>query len=505
MMHYSSADTAYAYMKKFITDMRTGTLRRLPPVKQLAADAGVAERTMLKAVHRLRDEGIVSVSHGRGIRIVAESMPVIEPSREKVAGPRWQNVAAEIYRHICAGTWSILPSMKELRHTIGTSHPVLKRALTSLEFQAIIKPYKRTFRTVAPAYQSITNTIILISRGIGPSEVAESGMLHDMVWECEQQSSCLGLRLLTVPYTFTGTQMAGFEKLQDACKLNSVLGFIVFAEGIEHGYLSDTYRLLLQSKKPVAVIDRYLAEDVGAGYNNPLLRHFVASTGMLPGRIMARYLLSQGHSRVAYVDDVHSPAWSKARYAGMAAEFATAGKHAHLQRFIPEWIGEPDDLLLLRDCEQIDDRFSRVLDRYNFRSSAYVCAVRHISVMQRNISSVYQGLSILAGIESCLSGIIADGAFTCIAGANDRIALACMGRMREKGFPASSAMSFTGFDNTMESLIYRLTTYSFGIQTLISRMFNFIFRPLAQPGGAAGSLYEEHAGVVIIRDSVAPV
>ena len=43
---------------------------RLPPVVDLAAVLGVNKNTVIRAMHQLRDEGLLDFTRGRGIRVV---------------------------------------------------------------------------------------------------------------------------------------------------------------------------------------------------------------------------------------------------------------------------------------------------------------------------------------------------------------------------------------------------------------------------------------------------
>ncbi|MBD3238988.1 MAG: GntR family transcriptional regulator, partial [Chitinivibrionales bacterium] len=60
---------AYAYVTERAGAARSRGCERLPTAQAMAAAAGVSHVTMLKAVRRMRDEGRLTVKHGRGIRI----------------------------------------------------------------------------------------------------------------------------------------------------------------------------------------------------------------------------------------------------------------------------------------------------------------------------------------------------------------------------------------------------------------------------------------------------
>ena len=63
---------------------------RMPPARDLATVLGVNRNTVLRALHQLRDEGLVEVRQGRGITVAGtpERGAVVARARELVAFAR---------------------------------------------------------------------------------------------------------------------------------------------------------------------------------------------------------------------------------------------------------------------------------------------------------------------------------------------------------------------------------------------------------------------------------
>ncbi|WP_354697296.1 hypothetical protein DSM112329_02919 [Paraconexibacter sp. AEG42_29] len=70
---------------------------RLPPAVDLAAVAGVNKNTVLRALHLLRDEGLLEFRRGRGVTVVGEPErgAVIQRARDLVAFARQQGYAKD--------------------------------------------------------------------------------------------------------------------------------------------------------------------------------------------------------------------------------------------------------------------------------------------------------------------------------------------------------------------------------------------------------------------------
>ena len=59
-----------AEIRRAIADGEAAEGERLPPAVDLAAILGVNKNTVIRALHVLRDEGILDFTRGRGIRVV---------------------------------------------------------------------------------------------------------------------------------------------------------------------------------------------------------------------------------------------------------------------------------------------------------------------------------------------------------------------------------------------------------------------------------------------------
>ncbi len=85
-------DQVAAAIRRAIAEGEAGPGDRLPLVKDIAAVLGVNKNTVLRAMHLLRDEGLVEFTRGRGITVTGspEKSAVLQQVRELVEFARHQ-------------------------------------------------------------------------------------------------------------------------------------------------------------------------------------------------------------------------------------------------------------------------------------------------------------------------------------------------------------------------------------------------------------------------------
>jgi len=85
-------DQVAAEIRRAISDGEASPGERLPLAKDMAAVLGVNKNTVLRALHILRDEGLLDFTRGRGIRVAGtpEKRAVLERLRDFLEFARMQ-------------------------------------------------------------------------------------------------------------------------------------------------------------------------------------------------------------------------------------------------------------------------------------------------------------------------------------------------------------------------------------------------------------------------------
>jgi GntR family transcriptional regulator len=98
-------DQVAAEIRRAIAEGEAGPGERLPLAKDIAAVLGVNKNTVLRALHVLRDEGLLEFQRGRGITVsgTPEQSEVVKRVRELVEFCRVQGYRREEVLRIIEG------------------------------------------------------------------------------------------------------------------------------------------------------------------------------------------------------------------------------------------------------------------------------------------------------------------------------------------------------------------------------------------------------------------
>jgi len=98
-------DQVAAEIRRAIAEGEAGPGERLPLAKDIAAVLGVNKNTVLRAMHILRDEGLLEFTRGRGITVsgTPQRSAVLDRARELVEFARYHGYRREEVIEMIAG------------------------------------------------------------------------------------------------------------------------------------------------------------------------------------------------------------------------------------------------------------------------------------------------------------------------------------------------------------------------------------------------------------------
>jgi DNA-binding GntR family transcriptional regulator len=147
-MNYSPAmNRAKAFLDGHIEQCRARNELRLPVCPQLAAMAGVAPATMLKAVRELQRAGVLLVSQGKGTRIRGDT-PVRAPDAIAVPLTIANRLQERILDDIDRGYFlpgENAPTLKAMMARYGVAFATLRKALAQFEQQQMLERRGKQF------------------------------------------------------------------------------------------------------------------------------------------------------------------------------------------------------------------------------------------------------------------------------------------------------------------------------------------------------------------------
>jgi len=316
-------NAARRYLETAIQAAHAQRIARLPTLDALARPAEVSRVTMWKAVRDFVDKGILSAKQGSGIIILDPPGKRESPLYEPQAGQfRWEQIRARIAGDVLSGpfrTNAHLPLQKELAERYGTDPRTLRKSLSVLSSEGLIKRERTRYRINRPRTHSIGSSSIVL---VLPDDLVARMQWSYYTLAVQSFSSliereCHNRGIVLVRRTYA-------EALHDVTLLRESLGCILWVGGNEPeaaGFL----QALPALNKPLAIIDywfRFALPEECANVKNCLVLTIDEREAMAQ---VGKYALQSGHRRIAYFRVSEDTAWTEIRLAGVHDAFRMAG------------------------------------------------------------------------------------------------------------------------------------------------------------------------------------
>lgn len=485
------AEIAANFLSDKVLELTELGQAQVPPLRELAFEAGVSLGTMVKAVTALKAGNTLVSVPGRGVFIRGLLWRSGEPRRlpDCHRAYRWHTVRAQLEKDIAEGAIcpdGVLLSRKELAHRYGVNARTLRRALEEAVADGRLVAHRRSLRVAHHVSPRPHNEVVLFTRN---SPATENARLRDSTAYLESRCTRMNLRLRTIFYGYEQQNLVVTSPDEDnpLGRVEGAVGAVVMLEGLGDLNTNEIARACGRHGIPLALMEASGSFPSCLHARAPCdIRGFALPESAVAGRQAAQLLADLGHRTVVYVSPFHDTAWSRQRLEGLRAAFARMGRPGGMHAVtcvtpaLPGGGGGLDRLTELRRrvIEQgVDwnDPYERLFGR------AVMTLITPISSAMRSLQ-LSQRIRPL--FESALGQRTGATAWVC---ANDTTALECLRFLREHGLDVPEDFSVLGFDNTFESYHAGLTSYSFNESAALDAAVDYLLMPTAtrarQPNG----------------------
>jgi DNA-binding transcriptional regulator YhcF (GntR family) len=542
----TAAQQAVDFIGKNIQNGTYAQGSKLPPIRLLSHQAGVSVGTMMAALALLRQQGMISGAKNRRA-IVGQELPNEKDTQEHTLV--WQKKQNKLEQDLLSGVFrqsQFLPSLKELGFRYDVSFRTLQKMFGLLGKKGLIKRQGRHYCQRSNAGHNEHRRVIFITTKGHLSQISALNHEHNrIVGLFENECLRMILQLEVVEIDFFDP-VATHKALATVPSGDSVLGYLYdiwwYPNDIFRNTTVTMVTRLASFRKPLAILDELgsfeLPNEFAKQYGIQVFRIETQRAA----RRMAQFLIAQGHTSIAYISAVHHDKWSQDRYAGIAAEFSSAGLwgHAHLAaaqvqtslmyEYQISGLGDGDIHQLLsvgRTVSQAKD-LEKQWNEYKIISHPRLFDNEKADArLRKNMKGIAALLKV--GFDKDFLEMACEGAFeaasrltftSCLVPlferalklkdvtawicANDGTAIEAITYLRGCGRRVPEDIAVAGFDNIpVRSLDNQLTTFDFNAIGFVHQMLNFVARPPRMRGSHLHSPIEIQGFVINRRTTQA--
>ena len=492
----------------------------LPSIRALASAANVSFVTMWKAIARLKEQGVVLTAQTPGKNALASSKGRVltglgvktDGSLKETAlnNAFWQRIKAQIKKDILNGRYhygTSLPSCKELQHHYDASYPTMKKSLNSLVLEGAINAQKNGYNV--PALTTNPNSRV-VALGCGWEDGKIWADYQDKNYFRILESQCIQLNTaldVVVYYRHNGRLrfIHYATRLPYNFKNDAILGIAFVVANLE----IDPEDVLMELdfiKKPISVLD------VVGGWRIPALparyrsvRFFTVTASVQPAKQVAKYLLSLGHTHIAFISPFHKAPWSQRRFEGIMEIYRQAGYSNNVKQFVLNRYAYQWDFL--QKSGSAEDIRSLIAQYNAWKEKAHLKFFRKFGNIGYSISKYLTEWNCATGeihhkMAPLFKKALEDAGLTVWLMANDYAATLALDYLKERKVRVPEDISVIAFDNTLDAMEYQLTSYDFNNSGIINSMLRYVLSPSTFSIGQQNVVVEVEGSIVERRSTL---
>jgi DNA-binding LacI/PurR family transcriptional regulator len=378
---------------------------------------------------------------------------------------KWHDAKVRILSEIEAGRWKAgekLPPPAWLCQHLGLTTPTLRKAMGHLVEAGTLEPSVRGWRVAQPIDRPRGLKIAMIRHAAPDGNLAGEAE-REMFFRraLEQEASRAGMRIESWGFSDEGTLF------RDGGAFRQNLS------GVVDGVILSTWRMerpelvfprLSPSRLPVAIWD-----ERPQGGKRPVLarsRWFTSGYTVQAGMMAARHLLELGHRRIAYLSPYHGSDWSMRRLEGLEKEGLGKAVRVEVEAFVhrDRW----DPVQFEPSPEEVESCIPGLDERLGQLLSA------RSAVVAKAVAALLRDRAVLEDLDGMFVRALEDKSVTAWVAANDDIALLAWSWLTGRGVRVGQDLSLLGFDNTLRSQEWGLTSIGFAEERLATAMVDFL-------------------------------
>lgn len=501
-MNRARQEVVYETLRRWVETNGSAPGALVPTIETLASLSGAAKTTVQKVYRGLNRLGYLKGVRGQGTALV-RPLPPVRPAtayRDPPSASPLQRLRGDILRGVF-DSLPRLPVIKELTDRYGIGYRALRAALTRLCAEGLLERCQRGYRCPRAA-TTPKHRVFLVT--IGNAEGIHDRSVNwraELTRQLEYQCHRYGLQLEIFVFPFIEGRVrpneSFFSALSSPRRRALLSGTVVLPLNIPESLLVPVADAIRRADRPAAVLDEAGEQRYASLFAPPrVFTHFTMAGGPAPGEAMARYLLTAGHRRFAWISAQADARWAVDRRTGFERVVRCVEGTSVERAEVTEWSWRED---ARNEAGEVFGRVSTVLDswaRGRRTQPAMELSLKYDTLMRMNRFAAEAAME--GELEGRLRMLTEQKNITMWVAANDIVAAACLRFLRSRRLTVPETVSLAGFDDSDLASSYRISSYNYNCPALARAMVSRLVRHgRLRPAAAA----VEVAGFVNSRET----
>jgi len=501
-MSKNAIEKARKYLQKEISRAQQSKTWKLPPLSTMTEQAGVSRTTMSKAVKERVQRGELKTHYKWGT-LLPDFVPPPKPQKQ-AAGSKWQKISRTIQQSIYNGDYpvgTVLPSQKELCHSFKAHHSTVAKALNELQQKKLLSPYHRSYKVTQQKVEKKAHSVVLIYRtNIAVGSSLFKGDFQTQFYnyfnsECRNRELSIQGFLLKYEGKRLTPVYSSYGDIAKSVKTGSSLGFVILSTGIYTPHLKQVTSIIGSFGAPIAIIDETASVTLAdTGLPASQVRIFRLAKNRTAGEEVMRYLLSQGHTKIAFATLYKNENFSRERLSGCQNIIEKSGSTVQLVHTLNRNMSVQDrSLNLMLQTKSEHEQFYEALNSFKNSNTKilkqmYAAVTAQTGAVGRLISENERRIA----AESLVKDLLKIKELTALICIEDELAHFMRIGLNNAGIKIPEDLSVISFDDDHFAVFHNLTSYNMNASGAVHSCLAWILN--------THSLFRDHEKCIVQID-----